>query len=60
MRYDAVLTNHHHLYCTENDLIADFEDEHLDELINAYFKKKNIENFKIKDIRLHITGKFSN
>ncbi|HOU02964.1 MAG TPA: transcriptional repressor [Bacteroidales bacterium] len=60
MRYDAVLSHHHHLYCTETDRIEDFEDEHLDELLNEYFKKKKIKNFKIRDIRLQITGKFSN
>ena len=60
LRYDAVLTHHHHLYCTENDRIEDYEDKQLDDLINGYFKKKKIKNFKIQDIKLQITGKFSN
>lgn len=60
MRYDAVMTNHHHLYCSETDRIEDYEDANLDQLISEYFKKKKIENFKIEDIKLQITGKFNN
>lgn len=58
MRYDPLLANHHHLYCEKTDRIEDFKDEKLDELINAYFNKKGIENFKIQDIKLQITGTF--
>lgn len=47
MRYDAVFSNHHHLYCSETDRIEDFEDEKLNELINDYFKSNKIKNFKI-------------
>ena len=60
MRYDAHLTKHHHLYCAETERIEDFEDEKLNELISAYFKKQKIKNFKIQDIKLQITGKFNN
>lgn len=60
MRYDAVVFHHHHLYCSETDRIEDYEDEHLDKLIIEYFSKKNLKNFKIDDITLQITGKFSN
>lgn len=59
MRYDPHLTNHHHLYCAETERIEDFEDENLNELINDYFKINKIKNFKIKDIKLQITGKFN-
>lgn len=59
MRYDAVFSNHHHLYCSETDRIEDFEDEKLNELINDYFKSNKIKNFKIQDIKLQITGKFN-
>lgn len=58
MRYDPSQSNHHHLYCAETDRIEDFEDEKLDELISDYFNKKGIKNFKIQDIKLHITGTF--
>lgn len=58
MRYDEVLSNHHHLYCAETDRIEDYEDDTLNDMIHAYFKKKKIKNFKIEDIKLQITGKF--
>lgn len=58
MRYDAVLSNHHHLYCVETDRIEDYEDEKLSQLINEYFLKNKIKNFKVQDIKLQITGKF--
>ncbi len=58
MRYDPLLSKHHHLYCKETDRIEDYEDEKLDELIRDYFNKKGIENFDIQDINLQITGTF--
>lgn len=58
MRYDPLLSNHHHLYCKESDRIEDYEDEKLDQLIIDYFAQKGIENFNIKNIQLHITGTF--
>lgn len=60
MRYDAVLAHHHHLYCSDTDRIEDYEDEKLDRLISDYFKKKRIKNFKVRDIKLQITGTFNN
>lgn len=60
VRYDSVLSNHHHLYCSETDRIEDYEDEKLDEIIRNYFNERNITNFKIQDIKLEITGKFIN
>lgn len=59
MRYDAFLDEHHHLYCVETDRIEDYKDEKLNNLINDYFKNNEIENFKIQDIILQITGKFN-
>lgn len=59
MRYDPHLVSHHHLYCNETDKIEDYADEELDQVIHAYFKKKKINNFKIEDIKLQITGKFN-
>ena len=59
MRYDAVISEHHHLYCAETDRIEDFEDEKLNKIINEYFKKSKIKNFKVHDIKLQITGKFN-
>jgi Fur family transcriptional regulator, peroxide stress response regulator len=59
MRYDAVVRKHHHLYCSDSDRIEDYEDENLDKLINDYFESKKIKKFKIQNITLQITGKFS-
>ncbi len=58
MRYDAVEEDHHHLYCAESDRIEDYFDEDLDRLITGYFRKKEIPDFKIEDIKLQIIGKF--
>lgn len=57
MRYDAILESHHHLYCQECDLIHDYYDEELNRLLEAYFSRKQIENFSIEDIKLQIVGK---
>ena len=59
MRYDAVITNHHHLYCAETDRIEDYGDDKLNTLISDYFKKNKIKNFKVQDIKLQITGQFN-
>jgi len=60
MRYDAILDKHHHLYCEDTDHIEDFFDDELDSLIDKYFQKKKIPNFKVKDIKLQIIGTFNN
>lgn len=59
MRYDGILEKHHHLYCEESDRIEDFYDEGLNKMIDGYFRKKKIPNFKIEDIKLQIIGKFT-
>ena len=56
MRYDPILSGHHHLYCKETDRIADYEDPELDKMLERYFRQKNIEHFTISDIKLEITG----
>jgi Fur family transcriptional regulator, peroxide stress response regulator len=58
MRYDAVMENHHHLYCSDSDRIEDYNDNELTEMLEKYFKKKQIPDFKIEDIKLQIIGKF--
>ena len=58
MRYDAVMESHHHLYCSDSDRIEDFFDTELNEMIEKYFEKKKIPDFKIEDIKLQIIGKF--
>lgn len=58
MRYDANLNKHHHLYDEKNKKIMDFYDDELFFYLENYFEKKNIPNFNIEDIKLHIIGKF--
>ena len=60
MRYDAIMWQHHHLYCTDTDKIEDFIDPELDRLMKEYFRKKKIKGFKVKDITVQISGKFKN
>jgi Fur family transcriptional regulator, peroxide stress response regulator len=58
MRYDAVLDQHHHLYCSESARIEDYHDDELNEMLEMYFRKKEIPDFKIEDTQLQIIGKF--
>jgi Fur family peroxide stress response transcriptional regulator len=58
MRYDAILEKHHHLYCAKSDRIEDYYDNDLNDVLEEYFKKKNIDNFKIEDVKLQIIGNF--
>jgi Fur family peroxide stress response transcriptional regulator len=59
MRYDSNMESHHHLYDRESDVIKDYYDEELDELLRAHFKKKNIPDFKIEEIVMQINGQFN-
>ncbi|MFC2138424.1 Fur family transcriptional regulator [Bacteroidota bacterium] len=59
MRYDGIVEKHHHLYCSECDLIEDYMDEELDKLLQNHFKNKNIKGFKIEDIVLQIRGTYN-
>jgi len=59
MRYDAITSNHHHLYCIETDRIEDYKNDELNQILNEYFKKRSIPNFEIEDIKLQLSGKFT-
>ena len=59
MRYDAMLESHHHLYSSDSDRIEDYRDDDLNKLLEAYFAKKSIPNFRIEDLKLHIIGRFT-
>jgi Fur family transcriptional regulator, peroxide stress response regulator len=60
MRYDAILENHHHLYDEETEVIEDFFDDDLNKILEDYFSRKRIPNFRIKEIKLQINGVFKN
>ena len=59
MRYDGITEHHHHLYCTKDEMIMDYFDPELDEIIQDYFKRKEIKNFQIENFQLQIKGKFN-
>ena len=58
MRYDGIIEHHHHLYCIECDLIEDYVDEELDQILKEYFKKKTINGFQMKNFVVQINGTF--
>ena len=58
MRYDGIVENHHHLYCSESEEIKDYMNEELDQLLTDFFNKNGIADFKIEEIKLQINGKF--
>ena len=59
MRYDGDMDEHHHLYCTDSEHIEDYRDTQLDELLQEYFRDKDIPGFRIEEIRLQIKGRFT-
>lgn len=58
MRYDGIMENHHHLYCTDSDVIEDYADEELDNLLQDYFKDHKIKGFHINEIVVQLKGTF--
>ena len=56
MRYDPKLDNHAHIYCTNTGEITDYYDDELNDMIIAFFKRKKVNNLKIKNISLQING----
>jgi Fur family peroxide stress response transcriptional regulator len=58
MRYDGIRENHHHLYCSTCDLIEDYHDEELDQMLMDYFRTKKLSGFEIEEFVLQIKGKF--
>jgi Fur family peroxide stress response transcriptional regulator len=59
MRYDGIIENHHHLYCSECDLIEDYHDPELDKLLKNYFSNKNLPRFTIGEFSIQIKGTFN-
>lgn len=59
MRYDIIIEDHHHIYCTKTGKIADYFDEDLDQLIKAYLKDNPIPGFELEEVKLSIIGNFN-
>lgn len=60
VRYDIRTDNHNHLYCTRTDRIIDLYDDELKKLIGRFFERNAVNNFKVHDIQLQITGEVVN
>ena len=58
MRYDGITDSHHHLYCSECDLIEDYMDEELTLMLKEYFVNKKIKGFHPQEFSLQIKGTF--
>ena len=59
IRYDGLIIHHHHLYSSDSVLIKDYIDDKLDNILEEYFKKKRIKDFKIEEVTLQIKGRFN-
>jgi Fur family peroxide stress response transcriptional regulator len=60
MRYDSVTDSHHHLYCAQSDRIEDYYDPELNQMIEQYFRKKEIPDFKLEEFKIQFVGRFQN
>ncbi len=58
MRYDMDLETHHHLYCAESDKIEDYYDPKLNQMIEEYFREKEIPGFNIEEFKIQFVGRF--
>ncbi len=56
MRYDPRTDNHGHIYCANTKELFDFYDEELNTLLVDFFKKKRVNNLRIKNITVRING----
>lgn len=56
-RFDANLSDHHHLVCRETHEIIDYDDPELTALLQNYFKDKQIPGFEVGYVQLHISGR---
>jgi len=60
MRYDGIMEIHYHLYCSESDLIEDYHDNELNDLLRKYFENKHLPDFKPEEFVVQIKGTFKN
>ncbi len=56
MRYDPFTDRHHHLYNHDTNEIIDYQDNELNNMLESYFRNKNIPGFQVKDFHLEIIG----
>lgn len=58
-RYDAIRSDHHHIYCTDTNKIEDYYDKELSILLRQHFSKRGIQGFDIEEISVNIKGKYN-
>jgi len=56
VHFDADINSHNHLICSKTKKIIDYNDPDLQGILDAYFSKKSIDGFSIKEIQLNIIG----
>jgi Fur family peroxide stress response transcriptional regulator len=56
MRYDCGMHQHYHICDPGKDMMIDYNDPELNNLLKSYFANQNIDNVQIRDIRLTIVG----
>ncbi len=59
MRYELFSPDHHHLYSIDSERIEDYHDAKINELLRNYFAENKIPNFSITEVKLQITGRFT-
>lgn len=57
MYFDVNTYEHAHCYDTLNNQFIDVDDPELIKLINEYVSAKEIENFEVEGVDIHIVGK---
>jgi Fur family peroxide stress response transcriptional regulator len=55
-RYDGKTDQHHHVLIENSNEIIDFHDPNLQKIIEDYLNLNKIENFKLSNISLNISG----
>ena len=58
-KYNAIRSDHHHLYCTDTNKIEDYYDNELSKLLKRHFRKRGIQGFDIEEITVNIKGKYN-
>lgn len=56
-RYDANLSDHHHLICQDTQQIFDYNDPELTQLLEDYFRRKQLNGFDVKYVQLNVIGR---
>ncbi|MCD7972998.1 MAG: transcriptional repressor [Candidatus Azobacteroides sp.] len=58
MKYENHNQLHHHIYDEEKDMLEDYYDEELNQLLKEYFEKKQLPDWEILNCQLHLQGKY--